>query len=270
MSSNNTYREGVPCWIDAFQPDPEAAARFYGPLLGWTFDAPVSMPEGMAGEYRTARCGGRLVAGIGQAPTGLPAAAWTTYVAVEEIDVAVARAVDAGGAVVAGPTGHGDAGRVAVLTDPAGVGFGLWQAGTRPGAERVNEPGSWTMSSLHAPDGEQADAFYGAVLGWQADPVPGAPIAFWRLDGHVGGAPGQPMPRDVVAVLAPIGPGDPTPPHWSVAIRVADVDASAASAEHLGGSVLMPPTDTPGFRSAVIADPQGGVVALTAWRSTTD
>lgn len=269
MSSTNTSREGVPVWVDTLQPDPEAAVRFYGALLGWTFDPPVAMPDGLAGAYRTARRDGRLVAGVGQAPAGQSAAIWTSYVAVDEIDPVVARAVTAGATVVAGPTPHGDAGRVAVLADPAGIGFGLWQAGSRRGAERVNEPESWTMSSLHAPVGEQASAFYGAVFGWRTDPVPGAPIVFWRLDGYVGGVPDQPMPRDVVAVLAPIGPGDPTPPHWSIAFRVADVDETARRAGALGGAVLMPPTDTPGFRSAVVADPQGGVVALTEWRAPT-
>ena len=35
-----TYPDGVPCWIDARQPDPDAAAAFYGGLFGWTFTAP--------------------------------------------------------------------------------------------------------------------------------------------------------------------------------------------------------------------------------------
>jgi len=45
---------------------------------------------------------------------------------------------------------------------------------------------------------------------------------------------------------------------------VSNVDATARRASELGGTVLLAPTDTPGFRSAVIADPQGGVVAVTA------
>ena len=45
---------------------------------------------------------------------------------------------------------------------------------------------------------------------------------------------------------------------------VADADATARQAAELGGTVLLAPTDTPGFRSAVIADPHGGVVAVTA------
>ena len=268
MSTISSYPAGVPCWVDTFQPDPAAAAQFYGPLLGWTFDTPVTMPSGMAGEYLTARRGGRLVAGIGQAPAALESAVWTTYIAVDDVDETAARVDAAGGSHILGPTAAGGDGRMAVLTDPAGVAFGIWQAGARQCAERVNEPGSWTMSALHTPAPELSATFYGETFGWQLERGPDAPIAFWRLHGHVGGEPGQPMPRDVVAVLAPIEAGDPTPPHWSVAVLVADADATARQATELGGTVLLAPTDTPGFRSAVIADPQGGVVAVTAQHTT--
>ncbi len=264
MSNITNYRAGVPCWVDTLQPDPKAAVQFYGPLLGWTFDTPVAMPDGLAGEYLAARCDGRLVAGIGQAPPGLPSAVWTTYVAVVDVDATAARVGGAGGGIIVGPIAHGGEGRLAVLTDPVGVAFGIWQAGVRRGAERVNEPGSWTMSSLHARDCEVSARFYGETFGWRLESAPHAPIAFWRLDGRVGGEPGQPMPRDVVGVLAPIDADDPTPPHWSVAVLVADADATARQAAELGGTVLLAPTDTPGFRRAVVADPQGGVVAITA------
>lgn len=268
MSNINSYPAGVPCWVDTFQPNPEAAAQFYGSLLGWTFDEPVAMPSGLAGVYRTARSGGRLVAGIGQAPDGFASAVWTTYVAVDDVDKAAERSDAAGGSRIVGPTAHGDDGRVAVLTDPVGVAFGIWQAGARHGAEKVNEPDSWTMSSLHTPAPAPSEAFYRQVFGWRLETVADAPLGFWRLDGYVGGQTQQPMSRDVVAVLAPVGTGDPTPPHWSVAVSVVDIDATALQAAALGGAVLLAPVDTPGFRSAVIADPQGGVVAITAPRMT--
>lgn len=264
MSTITTYPAGVPCWIDTFQPDPQAAAQFYGGLLGWTFDEPVPMPDGMAGEYQTARSGGRLVAGIGQAADGFPSAVWTTYVAVGDVEATTAQAEAAGGGRIVGPAGHGGAGYVAVLTDPVGVAFGIWEAGARHGAERVNEPGAWTMSSLHTTAPDASESFYGLLFSWTMETVPDAPMAFWRLHGHVGGESEQPMPRDVVAVLAPIGDGDLTPPHWSVAITVDDVDETASSASELGGTVLLAPMETPGFRSAVVADPQGGVVAITS------
>ena len=94
------------------------------------------------------------------------------------------------------------------------------------GARVVNEPGTWTMSSLHVVDTGAAVAFYGAVFGWQPEAF--GPLTLFRLPGYVGGEEGQPIPRDVVAAMAPPDPN--VPPHWNVNFRVADADAIAASA----------------------------------------
>jgi uncharacterized protein len=232
------------------QPDPRAALEFYSPLLGWSFDEAAAMPDGLAGEYFTARLAGRRVAGIGQAPPASPAV-WITYVRVLHIERALAAAQAAGGAPLAGPMDAGSDGRLAVLTDSTGVSFGLWEAGGRIGADLVDEPGTWAMSSLHTTDLEQAQAFYGAMFGWEIEPVAGAPYRQWRLAG------------DVVAVVTTTD-AVAVPPHWSVNFAVLDADAIAEHAIALGGAVPMAPFDTPGFRSAVIADPQGGVIAVSA------
>lgn len=78
MSERTDYPSGAPCWIEMFQPDSHAAARFYGQLFGWQFDEPTSMPEELDGHYVAARIAGQLVAGIGQAPASAPAALWST------------------------------------------------------------------------------------------------------------------------------------------------------------------------------------------------
>jgi predicted enzyme related to lactoylglutathione lyase len=145
----------------------------------------------------------------------------------------------------------GSDGRLAVLADATGAPFGLWQAGGRGGAEQVGEAGAWAMSSLHTPDVERAAVFYNAVFGWELEPVPEAPFSRWLVGGRVVG---------VVTVTD----GSSVPPHWSVNFAVGDVDAVAQHATALGGTVLMAPFDTPGFRNAVIADPQGGVIAVSA------
>lgn len=180
----------------------------------------------------------------------------------DSVEAALIRVANAGGAVVVGPLQAGRDGRLAVATDP----FGLWQPAARIGAERVNQPGTWAMSALHTPSPERARSFYGTVFGWQLQPVPGAPFAFWRLPGYVGGDQGQPIPDDVVAVMTPIDEASEIPPHWAVNFCVDDVDTTAQHAAALGGQILLPPTDTPGFRSAVIADPQRGVIAISAAR----
>jgi predicted enzyme related to lactoylglutathione lyase len=61
------------------------------------------------------------------------------------------------------------------------------------------------MSALHTPALDEAEAFYGELFGWKLDRLADAPLAYWRLPGHVGGQANQGMPRDVVAVAAAIG-----------------------------------------------------------------
>jgi predicted enzyme related to lactoylglutathione lyase len=65
--------------------------------------------------------------------------------------------------------------------------------------------------------------------------------------------------REVVGVMMQ----DDAPPHWSVDFWVDDADATAAAAEQLGGAVVVPPYDSPGFREAVLADPQGAAFTVT-------
>jgi hypothetical protein len=38
MSEHDAYEHGVPCWVDTWQPDAEAAVRFYSGLLKVTAD----------------------------------------------------------------------------------------------------------------------------------------------------------------------------------------------------------------------------------------
>jgi len=269
MSRPDGYAAGVPCWVETLQPDPGAAVDFYGSLLGWEFSAPGAMPGGLPGEYFVAHLDGRAVAGVGALPDagGPPAAIWNTHVCVDDADAAVERATSAGGSLVLSPLDAPGEGHGAVLVDPTGAAFSVWEARGRAGAQLVNEPGTWAMSSLHTPDPPAAAAFYGALFGWQAEPMaPGAPIILFRLPGYVGGEPGQPVPRDVVAVMtaAAGGPDEPAvPPHWNVNLRVGDTDAVVAHADRLGGTVLMAPMDTPGIRNAVLLDPQGGAFSIS-------
>ena len=52
MRERTEYPAGVPCWVDTSQPDPEAAAAFYGGLFGWEFEDRT--PPGMPGAPRAA------------------------------------------------------------------------------------------------------------------------------------------------------------------------------------------------------------------------
>jgi predicted enzyme related to lactoylglutathione lyase len=269
MSTRDEYPAGAPCWVETFQPDPRAALGFYGPLFGWELSEPGPMPGGLPGEYFVAHVDGRAVAGIGALPDhgGPPIPVWNTRVRVDGADAAVDRATSAGGSLVFGPLDTAGDGRLAVLVDPTGAAFSVWQARGPAGAQLVNEPRAWAMSALHTPDPAAATAFYGAVLGWESEPIAaGAPVMIFRLSGYIGGEPGQPFPRDVVGVMTATegGPEGPAvPPHWNVNLRVDDTDAVAAHAAELGGTVLVAPMDTLGMRNAVLLDPQGGAFSIS-------
>lgn len=245
MRGRDTSSLGVPCWVDTWQPEPRAAKDFYGGLFGWDFDAAIPM-SGFEGKYYRARCEGRLVAGVGQSPPQSPAG-WLTHVRVSDPGKAAAQVEQAGGQRLA----SFDTGAPAVLVaDSSGVPFSLRAAGIGDGVEVTDQPNCWAMSSLHTPDVGEAQEFYQAMFNWQMKPVPDVPFSLWLRGSRV------------VAVVTAAG-GD-VPPHWSVNFAVTDADATAARAVGLGGNLVVAPADTTGFRSAVIQDPWGGVVAVSA------
>ncbi|WP_287903428.1 VOC family protein [Arthrobacter sp.] len=257
MTGTPSFPAGSPCWVETLQPDPESAASFYGELFGWTFDE--AGPDGS----RVARLDGRSVAGVAQAPPILDRGAWVMYVLVGDLDATVDAVQEAGGTVLAGPLEIREGERSALFTDPAGAAFGAREGSAPTVSEAVDVPDAWQMSALHTPDVEAAGAFYATVFGWRMEPVPGSALALWRLDGSTRKASDPTLPDDVVAVATQTPGASGVPTHWAINVQAADVDDIARRVVELGGSVLMPPTDAPGFRNALIADPQGGVLALS-------
>jgi uncharacterized protein len=270
MLERDGYVPGVPCWVDTRQPDPEAAVAFYSGLFGWDFED--AMPPGAAGKYFIARLRGGDVAAVGSQPEDAPpVAAWNTYIWVESADEAASKVLNSGGRVLMDPFDVMDAGRMAVLADPEGAAFCVWQAKAHRGAQIVNEPGSLNFNGLNTRDTQGAKSFYGSVFGWQPLGL-GGDAEMWRLPGYgkflersdpglrermaTSGAPEG--FEDVVATLNPIAEDQPdTPAHWSVTFAVDDADATAARAAALGGQVVVAPFDAPWVRMTVITDPQG-------------
>lgn len=265
------YIPGVPCWTDTVHPDPTAAAAFYGELFGW--ECEETMPPGAPDSYIVGRIDGGDVAAIGSVPPGSAGdAAWNTYVWVASVDATTASAVAAGATVLSEPVDIFDAGRMAMLTDPEGATFGLWEPRVHRGAQVVNQPGSICFNDLYTRDPERAAAFYGATFGWELVDIDGGPM--WALPGYgdfletlkpgtIANAAEMGAPAgfvNVVASVVPISPDDTqTEAQWGVTFGVDDTDAAVKLAVELGGTVVAEPTDAPWVRFAVVADPQGAV-----------
>ncbi len=256
MTTMTSYPHGVPSWTDLATPDPSASKAFYGALFGWEFrDDPTDQP---GVDYTMATLDGRSAAGIMQlspqmAASGMPPV-WNSYVSVDDIEAAVARVEPAGGTVLQPPMDVMDAGRMAVLADPAGAVICLWEARAHIGAEVVNEPGALSWNELLTPDPAAVAPFYADVFGWTAhtEPTPVGPYTVFMVAGGnpdgIGGAMSPPMQM---------------PPFWGVYFSVADAVATVAAATELGARVMMDATVMPGTGTlATMVDPQGAMFSI--------
>jgi predicted enzyme related to lactoylglutathione lyase len=280
MSAPRRYPAGVPCWVDTKQPDLDAAANFYGELFGWMFSE--ATPPDAAFRYLTAQLDKQDAAGIG-APSGtsesvaneaaVVSPGWNTYVAVADIEQAVARVEAARGAIIDPPSDAGEDGRSASCLDSGGVPFRLWQPKRRLGAQAVNTPGGWNFSDLHSADPAASIAFYTSVFGWSFDHIGFATMI--RQPGYgdhlaatcdpgiyerQSGVMAPPGFADAIGWLAPLEDGEE--PHWHVSFTVASRDESAAVAERLGATVLSS-TDNEWTRDARILDRQGALFTVS-------
>lgn len=246
MGTVDRYPPGTFCWVDLGTPDVEGAQAFYGGLFGWEF-ADVGTAEA---PYVLCRVQGEDVAGIHAHPDD-EGHDWTSYVSVEDADATQARAAELGGEAVGPAADLPGTARVGVIRDPFGVELVAWQPAGFDGASLVNEPGAWTWNELTAPSLPDAASFYGGLFGWTVEEAPGgARAAFGLGELLVGG------------VHEPFVPEDP--PRWTVAFWVDDVHHSVALVEDLGGRILLPPTDIPVGRFAIVADPRGASFTISA------
>jgi uncharacterized protein len=266
MSERDGFQPGVPCWVETWQDDGDAAMDYYGRIFGWEAEKTSSSDDG---SFRVCRLRGRDVAAIGSPiPEEAPRVpTWTTFIQVDDAEGTADAVKRAGGSVIAGPMDSLEGGRIAIVADPAGATFAVWEQSRHRGAQLVNEPGAWTMSMLVTPRPEEAVPFYGDVFGWTTESfgMGGGEMTLFTLPGFVGGEPQQPVPRDVVAVIAPPGASDGAPPHWSVGFWIRDPDEAARLTREMGGKVLAEPFDIPGagMRQAALADPQGATFTVT-------
>ncbi|MFD9127982.1 VOC family protein [Kitasatospora sp. NPDC059571] len=252
------FRNGSPCWLDLGSADIPATAAFYEKVFGWAFQA--LGPE--AGGYGFLQKDGRTVAAVGGLDAGATPA-WTIYFRTSDADPTAKTAELQGGTVRAEPFDVMQAGRMAQLSDPAGVEFAIWQPGETRGLDLVNEPGSFCWAELHTADPEAALPFYRALFGWRSETVEMPGMAYHVLSLAEG---------DQRAVsLGGIAPlqGEREPVRWVPYFEVEDVDATLERAVAGGGALMMAGSDVPGVgRLGWATDPHGVVFAVIT--SSTD
>ncbi len=121
-----TWMHGTFHWNELLARDVERAKRFYKSTVGWSFE---SMPMADGGTYWLAMVEGRPgpVAGMFSIADpqfkGVPEC-WMPYLAVDDVDKRVAKAVKAGAKLMKPIFEVPGVGRIAVLQEPGGAGIG--------------------------------------------------------------------------------------------------------------------------------------------------
>lgn len=246
---------GAPCWFELASRDPEASLAFHAALFGWTA---VHNDMGEMGRYSFLRNANGTIGALCGLPPGSAdrPSAWSVYFLVANVDQSVAQARTLGGQLLFEPFDVPGHGRGAVLTDPSGAAFCLWQPAQSDSGDFVMfEDHAIGWVELASRDGDGAKAFYGALLGWQFGPSnaplpPGMAYHEYSVGGiRFGGI--LPMTKEW---------GD-MPSNWSLYVPVPDVDACLERAIALGGKVCVPAFDAPGVgRIARLDDPTGAGV----------
>jgi predicted enzyme related to lactoylglutathione lyase len=245
-----TTATGKFVWFDYITPDVAKAQGFFGELFNWkTQEVPVPG----AGTYTMIALGDQTIGGYMTTPQGAPPIGhWLPYLGVTDAQRAADQIKSLGGQVHKEPTKMGDVGSIAIVGDPQGGVFALWQPAKPEGTgDYKDAPGAFCWNELAAQDPVKAVAFY-SQLGFTEEKMDMGGMTYHVLnsDGKArAGVMKTPMPD--------------APQAWMPYVQVKDVDATVAKAQKLGAAVLAKPEDVPGVgRIAIFRDPLGGYTGL--------
>lgn len=251
MSNNR----GKFVWYDLNTPDPAAAIEFYTQVVGWKTE-----PFGKEGDYQMlvgARgpIGGVMTLADEAKAMGAPPH-WLAYVEVPDIHASAAQVKALGGTVFAGPFPIPDVGQFAVIGDPQGALIALFTPQEQsPAPEGPPQVGEYAWAELLTSDVEGALAFYGPLFGWvKTGEMPMPPMGVYTFFGQ--------KPEEMLGGMM-VRPAEMPVSAWGHYVTVADLDASVAKAQDLGGRLIFGPSPIPGGgRIAMMMDPQGAAFNL--------
>lgn len=254
-----------PCsfiWYELMTSDADAAAAFYGSVVGWSFSG--RDPAAPMDYRQITRSDGGGQGGVLQLSAAMQAEgarpAWVPYLHAGNFDLALA-AILADGGMQFSPRMDIAEGSFAMVADPFGTPFYLMQPNPPEGQpDAVSDvfspakPQHVRWNELHAPDPAGAKAFYTKHFGFTfTESMPMGDLGDYCFFDQGAIRPGAIMQRQ-----------DPAqPPLWTLYFGVPDIHAAAAAITAGGGTILFGPHIIPGGEYNIIArDPQGAQFGL--------
>jgi uncharacterized protein len=254
MAERTSYSPGTFSWTDLATTDQDGAKQFYTALFDWVAD---DQPVGDGMTYSMMMIDGKPAGAISQQmdaqrEAGAPPA-WNSYVTVESADAAVDRATSLGATIISPAFDVMDVGRMAVIQDPQGGFFMVWEPKLHIGAGIVNADGALSWNELATVDLDGSAGFYREMFDWKVEPIEGMEMPYEVITTAAGNSNGG---------MRPAQESEPT--YWLVYFGTDDIDATMSTATELGGVALLGPMDIGMGKIGIVQDPQGAVFGLYA------
>jgi predicted enzyme related to lactoylglutathione lyase len=124
MERQMSSSHGTFYWNELCARDVAGAKKFYADTMGWSYEA---MPMSGGGTYWVAKMNNEPVGGVfdisGHDFDGMPEC-WMSYIAVDDVDERVRKAIKAGAKLIKPVFDVPGIGRIAILKEPGGAGIG--------------------------------------------------------------------------------------------------------------------------------------------------
>jgi predicted enzyme related to lactoylglutathione lyase len=239
--------------------DVEAAKKFYGDVLGWTFGEASSE----YGNYTQAYSEGMAVAAVVPPMPGSDAPSqWCLYLASQNAALTAEKIKAAGGELMMEPMQVGAFGTMAIAKEPSGAVFGVWQPGEHKGFEKLGDAGAYAWAEFFSREPAETDGFLSKVFPYESlqmeagdDPdMAGMDFKVFSVEG----------PKDPVLGRMKMGQEFPPeiPSYVQVYFAVPNCDEAVEKAKARGGVLHFGPMDSPFGRFAGLTDPQGAAFAV--------
>ncbi|AKV04823.1 Glyoxalase/Bleomycin resistance protein/dioxygenase domain protein [Labilithrix luteola] len=250
--------QGTPIWYELLTSDAKAASAFYERVVGWTIPAPaptdpmaywhIETANGMVGGMMTLS---NDMTSQGARPT------WLSYIAVDDVDATVKKAIEAGGKLLMPAMNLDKVGRFALIADPQGIPIYVMRGASEETSHAFERTGmgKCNWNELSTPDQAVGNAFYTKVFGWTyPDKMSMGPMGDYMFIDAAGQGIGATMPKQ------PDGH-----PGWTFYFRVPNIDEAVTKIAAAGGKVIVNPMEVPGGDRVLVAvDPQGVHFGLVA------
>jgi uncharacterized protein len=244
-------------WYELHTPDAAPAETFYRGVLGWgAQDAGVPNRR-----YTLVTVAGIPIGGLLQKPaTGFTSgekARWMGYIGVEDLDAFSQRLKQSGGFVHRAPEDIPGVGRFAVVADPQGAIFVLFQPPNgvqQPERPAAGTPGTAAWHDLAAVEWQSDFTFYADLFGWsKSQAIDMGPNGVYQIfaagSEPIGGMTNRMDPSQSAG--------------WLFYFNVDGIESAIARVKQHGGTVVHGRSVVPGGQQiAHCLDPQGAIFGI--------